>query len=67
MVLYGGDGEPMISISSLEAGEAGLLINGRIYGTVPLRATLKPADLRRSLGLLSWGLIPFLIKLLFKR
>ena len=67
VVLYGGDGEPMISISSLEAGEAGLLINGRIYGTVPLRATLKPADLRRSLGLLSWGLIPFQIKLLFKR
>jgi phytoene dehydrogenase-like protein len=67
VVLYGGDGERMISISNLEASDAGLLINGRIYGTVPLRATLKPEDLRRSLGLLKWRLIPFLISLLFRR
>jgi len=67
VVLYGADGERMISISSLEPCAGGLQINGRIYGTVPLLATLRPEDLRRCLGLLRWRLIPFLFGMLFRR
>jgi hypothetical protein len=67
MKIYGADGKEMIMVSSIERDGSMLLIKGKLFGTMPLTAKLKPEDARKGLGLMSWSTRLFLLTLPFRR
>ncbi len=67
MNIYGADDKVLMSISSIEPDDGCLLIKGRILGTVPLHAKLRPEDVRAALKLMSFRSILFLLTLPFRR
>ena len=67
MKIYGADGKEMMTVSSIERDGAELLVKGKLFGTMPLSARLKPQDAREGLKLMSWRTRWFLLTLLFRR
>ena len=67
MKIYGADGKEMMTVSSIERDGAELLVKGKLFGTMPLSARLKPQDARAGLKLMSWRTRWFLLTLLFRR
>jgi hypothetical protein len=51
--LYTPERTELIDISVIETHAEGLLIEGKIMGTLPMQALLTAPELRRALGLLS--------------
>lgn len=67
MKIYGADGKEMMTISALERAGSALLIKGKLFGTMPLTAQLRPAEARKAFGLLNVRLLLFLLSLPFRR
>lgn len=67
MKIYGADGKEMMTVSAIERDGAELLVKGKLFGTMPLSARLKPQDARAGLKLMSWRTRWFLLTLLFRR
>jgi hypothetical protein len=65
--IYGADGKEMMTISTLERAGSTLLIKGKLFGTMPLTAQLRPAEARKAFGLLNARLLLFLLSLPFRR
>jgi hypothetical protein len=56
-----------MSITSLERDGNQLLIKGRVFGTMPLVARLRPEQVRSGFSLLNFKLLLFVISLPFRR
>ncbi|MSQ53471.1 MAG: hypothetical protein EXR28_16495 [Betaproteobacteria bacterium] len=67
MKLFTPDKTELLVVSALSPHADGLLIEGKIMGAMPMKAVLRPAELRSSLGLLSLRTVFALIVMLFKR
>jgi hypothetical protein len=67
MKIYGGDNKEMMNITSLERDGSELVIKGKLFGTMPLTAKLRPEDARAALKLLDFRTGLFLLTLLFRR
>lgn len=67
MKIYGPDGKEMLTVSSLERDGSNLVIKGKIFGTMPLTAKLRPEEARKAFGLLNLRLWLFLLTLPFRR
>lgn len=67
MKIYGADGKEMMSVSAIERDGSTLLVKGKLFGTMPLSAKLKPEDAREGLKLMSWRTRWFLLTLPFRR
>jgi hypothetical protein len=67
MKIYGSDGKEMMTVSSLERDGSALVIKGKIFGTMPLSAKLRPEEARKLFGLLNFRLVLFLLTLPFRR
>jgi len=67
MKLFTRDKMELIDISALERDGNDLVIKGRIFGTMPMTACLRPEEARRALRLLNWRLFLFLATFLFRR
>src|SRR6202167_1718084 len=67
MKIYGADGKEMMTVSSLERDGSTLVIKGKIFGTMPLSARLRPEEARKAFGLLNFRLVLFLLTLPFRR
>jgi hypothetical protein len=67
MKIYGPDGKEMMTINAIERDGAMLVVKGKLFGTMPLTAKLKPVDARAALKLMSWRTRLFLLSLLFRR
>ncbi|MDE2372400.1 MAG: NAD(P)/FAD-dependent oxidoreductase [Burkholderiales bacterium] len=67
VTIYGGDSKEMMTIAKLERDGDNLVLKGKIYGTVPLVAVVKPAELRKGLKLLDWKLVSFVVRGLFRK
>ena len=67
MKLFTPDNIELLVVTSLSPDAEGLLIVGKIMGAMPMKAVLRPAELRKSLRLLSVRTILALIGMLFKR
>lgn len=57
MKLYTPDKSLLIEVSSVKEHSDGLLIEGKIMGTMPMKAVLKAEEARAALKLLSWGVV----------
>ena len=67
MNIYGADDKVLISISSIKPDGATLLINGKLFGSMPLVAKLRPEEARAALKLMNFRTILFLLTLPFRR
>jgi hypothetical protein len=67
MKIFGADGKEMMTVSSLERDGSTLVIKGKIFGTMPLTARLRPEEARKAFSLLNFRLALFLLTLPFRR
>jgi hypothetical protein len=67
MKLYGSDNKELMSVSSLARDGNNLVIKGKIFGTMPLTAKLRPEEARAALKLMSFKTILFLLTIIFRR
>jgi hypothetical protein len=67
MKIYGADGKEMMVVTALEREGSTLVVKGKLFGTMPLTAKLRPAEARKAFGLLNWRLFLFVLSLPFRR
>ena len=67
MKLYGSDNKELMSVTSLARDGNNLVIKGKIFGTMPLTAKLKPEEARAALKLMDFRTILFLLTIIFRR
>jgi hypothetical protein len=64
--LYGPDRRELMTISRIERAGNELIIKGKVFGTMPLSASLTPAQAREGLKLLGVRGMFFVLSLLFR-
>jgi hypothetical protein len=67
MTLYSTDKTALMEIQSIQRSGNDLLIQGKVFGTMPMTARLTPVEARRGFGLLSVKLVLFILSLPFRR
>jgi hypothetical protein len=67
MKLYGSDKRELLTVSHIERDGSQLLIRGKVFGAMPMTATLTPAEARAGLKLLGWSGVLFLMTMPFRR
>ena len=67
MKLYGADGKELMTVTAIERDGSTLVVKGKIFGTMPLSARLKPQEARKALRLLGVRNLLFLLTLPFRR
>ena len=67
MKIFGADNKEMIAISAIERDGRELVLRGKIFGTLPMTARLRPEEVRQALKLLNCRTLLFLVSLPFRR
>jgi hypothetical protein len=67
MRVFDGQNKELMTIRRLERDGNDLLITGKIFGAMPMKARLKPEEARAALRLLDAKTILFLLTLPFRR
>jgi hypothetical protein len=67
MKLYGSDRRELMTVNRIERDGNRLLIKGKVFGTMPIAATLTPAEVREGLRLLKLRGVLFLLTMPFRR
>ncbi len=66
MMVYDGGGKELMTIRALEQDGNDLVITGKIFGSMPMKARLRPEEARAALKLLNLKTIWFLLTILFR-
>ena len=66
MKLYAQDNSELMDISSIERKGNELILKGKVFGSMPMQARLKPEEARKGLKLLGFKLALFLLTFLFR-
>jgi hypothetical protein len=66
MKLYGPDRRELMTVSRIEREGGKLVIRAKVFGTMPMTASLTPADVREGLKLLGWRGILFVLTMPFR-
>jgi hypothetical protein len=67
MKVYGSDRRELMTVSRIERNGSQLVIKAKVFGTMPMTASLTPADLREGLKLLGLRGILFVLTMPFRR
>ena len=67
MKIFGADNQELIAISAIEREGAELVLRGKILGTLPMSARIRPEEARRGLKLLGWRTAVFALSLPWRR
>ena len=67
MKIYAADKSELMQISRIERQGSDLVLKGKVFGTMPMSATLTPEQAREFLKLLSPRLVLFLLTLPFRK
>jgi hypothetical protein len=67
MKIRSADKSELMDITALERKGDNLVIRGKVFGTMPMSATLTPEEARKLFKLLSVQLVLFLITLPFRK
>lgn len=67
MKLFTPDKTELLVVTGLSPHADGLLIEGKIMGAMPMKAVLRPAELRKFFGLLSLRTMFALVGMLLRR
>jgi len=65
--IFGPDNQELIAISAIERDGAELVLRGKILGTLPMSARIRPEEARRGLKLLDWRMVMFVLSLPWRR
>jgi len=65
--IFGPDNQELIAISAIERDGAELVLRGKILGTLPMSARIRPEEARRGLKLLDWRTAIFMLSLPWRR
>jgi hypothetical protein len=65
--LYSQDNTELMLVTSLEREGNQLVMKGKVFGSMPITAKLRPDEARAALKLLRPGLVLFLLTLPFRR
>jgi hypothetical protein len=66
MKLYGPDRRELMTVSRIERDGSRLVIRAKVFGTMPMTASLTPADVREGLKLLGLRGVLFLLTMPFR-
>ena len=66
MKLYASDNSELMEVSKIRHDKGTLIIEGTIMGAMPIRAIVKPAEVRRAIGLMSIGTMFAAFLMLFR-
>lgn len=66
MKLYSSDNSDLMEVSKISREGNNLVIEGTIMGAMPIRAIVKPAEVRKALGLMSFKTLLFSLTMLFR-
>lgn len=67
MKVYAADGSELMEVTKIEPNGKNLVLHGKIMGSLPMKAVVRPEQVRRGLGLLSLKTWLFLPSLLFSK
>lgn len=67
MKIFGPDNQELIAIAAIERDGAELVLRGKILGTLPMSARIRPEEARRGLKLLDWRTAMFVLSLPWRR
>ncbi len=67
MKLYGSDNQELMKVTSLSREGSNLVIKGRIFGSMPLTAKLRPEEVRAALKLMDFRTLLFLVTMIFRK
>ncbi len=67
MKIYAADKSELMQVSKIERDGDDLVLKGKVFGTMPMSARLRPSEARAALKLLSPGLVWFLLTLPFRK
>ena len=65
-MVHDGQGKELMTVRSLEQDGNDLVITGKIFGTMPMKARIKPEEARTALKLLDFKTIIFLLTFIFR-
>jgi hypothetical protein len=66
MKIRAADKSELMQVSTIERKGCDLVLKGKVYGTMPMTATLSPEEARAFLKLLTPGLAWFILTLPFR-
>lgn len=66
MKLYASDNSDLMEIGKIYPENGNLIVEGTIMGTMPIRAIVKPAEMRKALGLMSLKTMGCALLMLFR-
>ena len=66
MKLYSSDNSDLMTVNRITREDNNLIVEGTIMGSMPIRAVVKPAEVRRVFGVMSFGTLLFAITMLFR-
>ncbi len=66
MKLYATDNSDLMEIASIYSKDGNLIVEGTIMGAMPIRAIVKPAEIRKAIGLMSPGTMFSAFLMLFR-
>ena len=67
MKIYAADKSELMQVSKIERDGSDLVLKGKVFGTMPMSATLTPDNARAFIKLLTPGLVWFLLTLPFRK
>ena len=67
MKIYSADKTELMQVARIERDGNDLVLKGKVFGTMPMSARLRPSEARAALKLLTPGLIWFLLTLPFRK
>ncbi len=67
MKIYDGQNKELMTVRRLEQDGDDLVITGKIFGAMPMKARLRPEDARAALKMLDMKTILFLLTILFRK
>ena len=67
MKIYAADKSELMKVSKLERQGNNLVLKGKVFGTMPMAATLTPREARAFRKLLTPGLAWFILTLPFRK
>jgi hypothetical protein len=67
MKIYSQDGSELMEVTELGTDGSQLVIKGKVFGSMPMSARLRPAEARKLFALLNLRLVGFLLLFLLRR
>ena len=67
MKVFGADNKELMTVTAIERQGSELVVKGKIFGTMPMTAKLRPAEVRQALRLLGFKNALFALTMLMRR